>query len=127
MFTAENVDYMNRIVGNKLKKLRQANDMSQEAAANGLCMSQSAYARIERGESCSWASYINRICEFFQLTPEELVKDEEETITKNNDLIKENEMLSALLNVYREIIMIREGEILVLKAIIEDLKNNRAE
>ncbi|TEB41480.1 XRE family transcriptional regulator, partial [Flavobacterium circumlabens] len=40
---------MNRIVGNKLKKLRQAKDMSQEEVANGLCMSQSAYARIERG------------------------------------------------------------------------------
>lgn len=127
MFTDENLDCMNIIVGNKLKKMRQAKEMSQEEVANGLCMSQSAYARIERGESCSWASYMNRICEFFQLTPEELVKDEEETITKNNDLIKENEMLNALLNVYREIIMIREGEILVLKAIIEDLKNNRAE
>jgi transcriptional regulator with XRE-family HTH domain len=127
MFTAENVDYMNRIVGNKLKKLRQAKDMSQEEIANGLCMSPSAYARIERGESCSWASYMNRICEFFQLTPEELVKDEEETIAQNNDLLKENEMLNALLNVYREIIMIREGEILVLKAIIEDLKSNTAE
>lgn len=118
---------MNRIVGNKLKKLRQAKDMSQEAAANGLCMSQSAYARIERGESCSWASYINRICEFFQLTPEELVKDEEEPIDKNNDLIKENETLNALLNVYGKIIMMREGEILVLKAIIEDLKSNTPE
>ena len=125
MFTAENSDYMNRIVGNKLKKLRQAKDMSQEEVANGLCMSQSAYARIERGESCSWASYMNRICDFFQLTPEELVKDEEETIAENNDLLKENEMLNALLNVYREIIMIREGEILVLRAIIEDLKSNK--
>ena len=125
MFTAENSDYMNRIVGNKLKKLRQAKDMSQEEVANGLCMSQSAYARIERGESCSWASYMNRICDFFQLTPEELVKDEGETIAENNDLLKENEMLNALLNVYREIIMIREGEILVLRAIIEDLKSNK--
>ncbi|MCD0467381.1 helix-turn-helix domain-containing protein [Flavobacterium sp. ENC] len=127
MFTSENSGYMNRIVGNKLKKLRQAKDMSREEVANGLCMSQSAYARIERGESCSWASYMNRICEFFQLTPEELVKDEEEPIAKNNDLIKENKTLNALLNVYANIIMMREGEILVLKAIIEDLKSNTQE
>ncbi|RUT68235.1 XRE family transcriptional regulator [Flavobacterium cupreum] len=127
MFTAENSGYMNRIVGNKLKKLRQAKDMSQEEVANGLCMSQSAYARIERGESCSWASYMNRICEFFQLTPEELVKDEEEPIAKNNDLIKENKTLNALLNAYGKIIMMREGEILVLKAIIKGLKSNTQE
>lgn len=125
MFTAEITGRMNSIVGNKLKKLRQVRGMSQEEVANGLCMSQSAYARIERGESCSWASYMNRICEFFQLTPEELVKDEEEPIAKNNDVIKENNMLNALLNVYRNIIRIREGEIIVLKAIIEDLKNNK--
>lgn len=127
MFTSEKSVYMNTIVGNKLKKLRRAKKMSQEEVANGLCMSPSAYARIERGESCSWASYMNRICEFFQLTPEELVKDEGETIAKNNDLIKENETLNTLLNVYGKIIMMREGEILVLKALIEDLKSNTPE
>lgn len=105
--------------------MRQAKEMSQEEVANGLCMSQSAYARIERGESCAWASYMNRICEFFQLTPEELVKEDEETIAQNNHVIKDNVTLNALLNVYRKIIMIREGEILVLKAIIEDLKSNK--
>lgn len=125
MFAAENSDCMNRIVGNKLKKLRQARNMSQEEVANGLCMSQSAYARIERGESCSWASYITRICEFFQLTPEELVKDEEETTAQNDHAIKDNVTLNALLNVYRKIIRIREGEIIVLLAIIEDLKSNK--
>lgn len=127
MFTAGNLDYMNRIVGNKLKKMRQAKEMSQEEVANGLCMSQSAYARIERGESCSWASYINRICEFFQLTPEELVKDEEEISVKEDFAMMDNEILSALLNVYRKMLRRHEEEIIGLKAIIEDLKSNKSQ
>jgi transcriptional regulator with XRE-family HTH domain len=127
MFTYENLDCMNRIVGNKLKKMRQAKEMSQEEVANGLCMSQSAYARIERGESCSWASYINRICEFFQLTPEELVKDEEEISVKEDFAMMDNEILSALLNVYRKMLRRHEEEIIGLKAIIEDLKSNKSQ
>ena len=67
---------MNNSVGNKLKQFRKIKSMSQEQVADYLHLSQSAYARMENGESHSWASHIDKICEIFEITPEELVKSE---------------------------------------------------
>lgn len=47
-------------------------------------MSQSAYARIESGESCSWANNIEQICKVFEITPEELVKNESSVVINNH-------------------------------------------
>ncbi|MFC6246349.1 helix-turn-helix transcriptional regulator [Flavobacterium psychroterrae] len=44
---------MNVVVGNKLKELRKNRNLSQEQVADYLTISQSAYARIESGESHS--------------------------------------------------------------------------
>ena len=41
-----------------------------------LNLSQSTYARIESGESHSWASHLEKICEVFEILPEDLVKNE---------------------------------------------------
>jgi transcriptional regulator with XRE-family HTH domain len=41
---------MNKTVGEKLKMLRKAKNMSQEEVADSLHISPSAYARMERGE-----------------------------------------------------------------------------
>lgn len=67
---------MNLIVGNKLKRLRKQKGLTQEQMAVLLAISQSAYARIENGESQSWAGYIKKICKIFDIPPEELVKDD---------------------------------------------------
>ena len=67
---------MNLIVGNKLKKLRKQKGLTQEQMGDLLAISQSAYARIENGESQSWAGYIKKICRIFDILPEELVKDD---------------------------------------------------
>ncbi|MDR7369741.1 helix-turn-helix transcriptional regulator [Flavobacterium aquidurense] len=67
---------MNVIVGNKLKKLRNQRGLTQKQMANLLAISQSAYARIENGESGSWAGHIKKICKIFDILPQELVKDD---------------------------------------------------
>lgn len=65
---------MNIIVGNKLKILRKSKNMSQEEVADFLSISQSAYARMESGESHSWANHILKICAIFDIIPEDLLK-----------------------------------------------------
>lgn len=65
---------MNIIVGNKLKILRKDKDLSQEEVADFLNISQSAYARMESGESHSWANHILKICAIFDILPEDLLK-----------------------------------------------------
>lgn len=66
---------MNIDIGQKLKQLRKQKGLSQEQVADFLHISQSAYARIENGESHSWAYHIRKICEIFDITPEELVRE----------------------------------------------------
>lgn len=78
--------FMNIIIGNKLKKLRLAKNWSQEQVADCLHISQSTYARMERGEGNAWANYMKKICELYIITPEELFREEYDSIdevTKN--------------------------------------------
>lgn len=74
---------MNISIGNKLKQFRKIKGMSQEQVADYLHLSQSAYARMESGKSHSWASHIDKICEVFEITPEELVKSENIIVNNN--------------------------------------------
>ncbi|MDC0176588.1 helix-turn-helix domain-containing protein [Polaribacter sp.] len=65
---------MNTLIANKLKILRKEKNLSQEEVAHRLHISQSAYCRIENGESTSWAAHIDAICDLYSISPEELVK-----------------------------------------------------
>ncbi|MDT8347819.1 MAG: helix-turn-helix transcriptional regulator, partial [Flavobacteriaceae bacterium] len=46
---------------------------TQEDLANQLCISQSAYARLENRETYSWAAHLEKLCEIFEVRPEEIV------------------------------------------------------
>lgn len=65
---------MNKEIGSKIHGLRKQKGWSQEQVADSLHISQSAYARIERGESNSWATHLATISNLFEIAPEELVK-----------------------------------------------------
>lgn len=111
---------MNVIVGNKLKQLRKAKNMSQEEMADFLNISQSAYARMERGASTSWASHFTRICEVFKIAPQDLVKKELDSF-KDEEQITEN----AMMGVYQKIIREYELQIEDLKTMIRDLNKDK--
>jgi transcriptional regulator with XRE-family HTH domain len=48
---------MNVTIGNKIKQLRKSKSMTQEQVADYCIQSQSAYARMESGESFLGKSY----------------------------------------------------------------------
>ena len=110
---------MNIIVGNKLKTLRKNKDLSQEEVADFLSISQSAYARMESGESHSWANHILKICAIFDIIPEDLLKID--TIEgkvfrkEKNAEINVSELSDGIIEQYAE--RIKE-----LKKTIKDLK-----
>jgi len=112
---------MNIIIGNKLKNLRKAKNMSQEEVAEFLNVSQSAYARMERGESASWANHFNRICEVFEVRPEDLVRKESESSICENLENDECPAEIGLLSVYRRTLKQYELQIEDLKIIIRNL------
>jgi transcriptional regulator with XRE-family HTH domain len=91
--------------------------MSQEEAADYLHISQSAYARMESGESSSWANHIFRICKIFDITPEELLK------TEMNQ--KEIPSSDGAIQISDDVIEKYEERIKDLKKIIKDLKANK--
>ncbi len=67
---------MNTIVGSKIKALRKEKGLSQEQVADYLHISQSTYARIENGERGSWANYLEPISKLFDVSPEDLLKQD---------------------------------------------------
>ncbi len=60
-------------IGKQIKALRKNKGVSQETVADYLNISQSAYSRIENGNSHSWACYIEKICVYFEVKPKHLV------------------------------------------------------
>jgi len=52
--------------------LREVKGFSQEEMAEKLHISQSAYSRIETGETNSWVHLIEKLCEELEITPDEL-------------------------------------------------------
>lgn len=73
------------IVGKKIQALRKQKRLSQEQVADYIKVSQPVYTRIENGIGTSWAIYINNICNFFDITPEELVENKTKVIQENID------------------------------------------
>jgi transcriptional regulator with XRE-family HTH domain len=63
---------MNEAIGKSLKALRKNKGLSQEVVAEYLNISQSAYSRIETGESNSWSIQLEKLCDFYKITPSKL-------------------------------------------------------
>ena len=112
---------MNTKIGSKLKYLRKQKGLSQEQVAEYLSLSQSAYARMENGESHSWANHIDKICEVFEIEIEELFKQDNIVINHNQQggggyVQVVNQLSEKLIEQY-------EDRIKELKEIITELKN----
>jgi transcriptional regulator with XRE-family HTH domain len=56
---------MTQTIAEKIKRLRKSNGFSQEEIAEKLNISQSAYARMENGDSDSWSTRLEKICKIF--------------------------------------------------------------
>lgn len=108
---------MNIVVANKIKTLRKDKKMSQEEMADYLSMSQSAYARMENGESHTWAIHILKICKIFAIAPEELLRIE------TSQKAVSSEDTSLVLS--HKVIEQYEERIKELKKMIKDLKSNK--
>jgi transcriptional regulator with XRE-family HTH domain len=60
-------------IGNKIKKLRELRNLTQEHMASSLGLSQSAYSRMELGETEITFSKLEKISEELGMKPEELI------------------------------------------------------
>lgn len=74
---------LSKTIGLKLFELRKQKSWSQEQTADYLYISRSAYQRIETGEGFSWAKNLEKICEVFEIQPEEFLKQDTLVINHN--------------------------------------------
>jgi transcriptional regulator with XRE-family HTH domain len=76
---------MNTSVGNKLKELRKSSGFTLEEICDQLNVSTSTYSRMEKGETATWTSLIDKICSIYKIEPEELLLSEEKYVLINNN------------------------------------------
>lgn len=76
---------MNLTVGIKLKELRKSSGYSLEEICEQLNISSSTYLRMEKGETATWTSMIDKICEIYKIEPEELILPKEKYVLISNN------------------------------------------
>lgn len=74
---------LSKAIGSKLLELRKQKNWSQEQTADYLSISRSVYQRIETGEGYSWACNLEKICDVFEIKPEELIRQDHLIINHN--------------------------------------------
>lgn len=118
-------------IGHKIKKLRELRNLTQEHMASSLGLSQSAYSRMELGETEITFSKLEKISEELGMKPEEIIAFNESMVFNvmnnqtgnglviNNNVpseeIKDNKVL------YEQLISQLREENIHLKKIIENL------
>ena len=75
---------MTNNVAEKIKRLRKSKGFSQDDMAEKMHISQSAYARIENGESHSWAAHIEKLSDILEVKPEDFLTDETNNLEQEN-------------------------------------------
>lgn len=122
---------LNKNIGKKLFDLRKQKSWSQEQTADYLNISRSAYQRIETGEGFSWASNLEKICEVFEIQPEQLLKQETlivGNIGTNNGVGYAkvvNQLSEKLIEQYEARLKDKEDIIKMKDTIIDDLNTNK--
>ena len=110
---------MNTLVGKRIRTLRKQKGLSQEQVADSLHISQSAYARIENGESHSWSNYIEQISTLFEIRPEELIKQENIIVNQNqqggNGAFVINQLSEKLIEQFEQRLLDKDVVIKLLK------------
>ena len=111
---------LSKTIGSKLFELRKQKSWSQEQTADYLCISRSAYQRIETGEGFSWANNLEKICEVFEIQPDELLKQDTLVINHNQQggggyVQIVNQLSDKLIEQYEQSIKEKEELIALLK------------
>ncbi|MCL2597663.1 MAG: helix-turn-helix domain-containing protein [Paludibacter sp.] len=68
----------------KIRKLRRDKGLTQLQMADLLHIEQSAYARLEQGETNTWAKYFEDLLRIFEISPEKFFEGIESKVVINN-------------------------------------------
>lgn len=115
-------------IGHKIKKLRELRNLTQEHMASSLGLSQSAYSRMELGETEITFSKLEKISEQLGMKPEEIIAFNESMVfnvmnnqTGNGLVINNNVPSEENKTLYDQLITQLKEENAHLKKVIENL------
>jgi transcriptional regulator with XRE-family HTH domain len=119
-------------IGQKIRKLRELKNLTQSHMAQRLGLTQSAYSKLELGESEVPYSRLERIADVMGLKPEDIVSFNDQMVfnimnNPNGGNVFSNVYQKTLAEterkLYDEQILILKEEVIYLKNVIEKLLN----
>lgn len=115
-------------IGTKIKKLRELKNLTQEHMATVIGVTQSAYSRLEMGETEITYSKLERIAGELGMKPEEVIAFNESMVfnvmhnqTGNGLIIQNNSLNNEERELYKQQIESLKEEVNYLKKIIDSL------
>jgi transcriptional regulator with XRE-family HTH domain len=126
------VDLRSMHIGQKIRKLRELKNLTQSHMAQRLGLTQSAYSKLELGESEVPYSRLERIADVMGLKPEDIVSFNDQMVfnimnNPNGGNVFSNVYQKTLAEterkLYDEQILILKEEVIYLKNVIEKLLN----
>ena len=115
-------------IGTKIKKLRELKNLTQEHMASVIGITQSAYSRMELGETEITYSKLARIAGELGMKPEEVIAFNESMVfnvmhnqTGNGLIIQNNTLNNEERELYKQQIETLKEEVAYLKKIIDSL------
>lgn len=112
-------------VGQKIKKLRELKNFTQEYMADYLGMSQSNYSKIETGETDISYGKLEKIAEVLELRPEDIITFNEHVvfnIMNNQTGIQTHTINGTIYNTPNEFKEVYDAQLSALNAYISSLK-----
>jgi transcriptional regulator with XRE-family HTH domain len=115
-------------IGEKVKKLRELKNFTQEYMASNLGITPSGYGKIERDESDVSYQKLEKIASVLGINVEDIVNFNEKMVFNvmhnhtGNGYVVQNGISEKESKLYEQIIEQQKGEIFSLRAIIEKLQ-----
>ena len=113
---------MKKIIGNRIRKLREGKDYSQDNMGVELGITAGAYAKIERGESDPSATRLVRIAEILGVEIAVFFKDAVSQVNAEDDIKKYGIATKQDIAGIQDLIFLLKNELEVLKIEIKQAK-----
>jgi len=122
------MDLQGMHIGQKIKKLRELKNLTQTHMAEELGLTQSAYSKLELGETEVPFSRLEKIAGVFGMKPEDVISFNESMVfnvmhnqTGQGFVVNNNNITEGERKLYEDQITLLKDEISHLKVIIEKL------
>jgi transcriptional regulator with XRE-family HTH domain len=121
------MDIPSPFIGQKIKKLRELKNLTQSHVANELGITQSAYSKLEMGETEITYQKLTRISEILGMSPEEITSFNEQMIFNvmhnqtGNGFVLQKGLSDNEKRLYENQIQSLKDEIQYLKKILDNM------